>query len=215
MRPRVRVKICGVTAPAVARLAAVAGADAVGLVFAESRRRVTVAQAGQIVAALPPFVAAVGVFVDAPVEEVLSVAHGIPLDVVQLHGEEPPEEVAALRAQGLRVVKAVRVGDRLDAEVLGRYRAAAAVLLDTRAAGAAGGTGRPFDWTLVRGLSERVPLVLSGGLTPENVTEALEIVRPYAVDVSSGVETDGRKDPEKIRAFVEEVRRWECQAAMW
>lgn len=214
MRPRVRVKICGVTAPAVAEAAAAAGADAVGLVFAESRRRVTVAQAGQIAAALPPFVAAVGVFVDAPVEEVLALAHGIPLDVVQLHGEEPPEEVAVLRAQGLRVVKALRVGDRLDPEDLERYRGATAVLLDARAAGAAGGTGRPFAWGLVRGLSERMPLVLSGGLTPENVTEALEIVRPYAVDVSSGVETDGRKDPEKIRAFIEAVRRWEFQEEM-
>ncbi|MDQ7851234.1 MAG: phosphoribosylanthranilate isomerase [Armatimonadota bacterium] len=214
MRPRVRVKICGVTSPEVARAAAAAGADAVGLVFAESRRRVTVAQAEQIAAVLPPFVAAVGVFVDAPVEEVLTVAHGIPLDAVQLHGEETPQEVAALRAQGLRVVKAVRVGHRLDTEALERYRGASAVLLDTCVTGAAGGTGRPFDWSLARGLSERVPVVLSGGLTPENVAEALEVVRPYAVDVSSGVETDGRKDPEKIRAFIEAVRRWECRMAL-
>jgi len=214
VRPRVRVKICGVAAPEVARAAAAAGADAVGLVFAESRRRVTVAQAEQVAAALPPFVAAVGVFVDAPVEEVLALAHGIPLDVVQLHGEEPPEEVAALRAQGLRVVKALRVGDRFDAKELERYRAATAVLLDTRTAGAAGGTGRSFDWVLARGLSERMSVILSGGLTPENVTEALEVVRPYAVDVSSGVETDGRKDPEKIHAFIEAVRRWECRGEM-
>ena len=206
---RVRVKICGVGSPEIARVAAEAGADAVGLIFAESRRRVTVAQATQIAAALPPFVSAVGVFVDAPSDEVLTLAHGIPLDTVQLHGEESPEMVEVLRAQGLRVVKAVRVGERVEDAVLVRYRAASAVMLDTRVDGMAGGGGRAFDWHLAKGLSGRYPLILSGGLTPENVAQALEIVRPFAVDVSSGVETDGQKDPYKIRKFIGQVRRWE------
>ncbi len=206
---RVRVKICGVMSPEIVHAAADAGADAVGLIFAESRRRVTVVQAAQIVGALPPFVLAVGVFVDAPPDEVLSLAHGVPLDAVQLHGEEPPEMIEVLRAQGVRVIKAVRVGESLDAAELERYRAASAIMLDTRTDGLAGGSGRAFDWHLARGLSERFPLMLSGGLAADNVAQALGIVRPLGVDVSSGVETDGRKDPEKIREFVEQVRRWE------
>jgi phosphoribosylanthranilate isomerase len=206
---RVRVKICGVTTPEIAAAAAAAGADAVGLIFAESRRRVTVAQAARIVAALPPFISAVGVFVDAPADEVLSLAHGIPLDAVQLHGEEPPETVAALRGQGLRVLKAIRVGDRIEPVDLERYRGASALLFDAKADGLAGGSGRAFDWHLARGLGDRCTLILSGGLTPENVLQALEIVRPFAVDVSSGVEAGGAKDPERIRQFIGQVRRWE------
>jgi len=203
------VKICGVLSPEIAQAAANAGADAIGLIFAESRRRVTVAQAARIVAVLPPFVSAVGVFVDAPADEVLSLAHGVPLDAVQLHGEEPPEMIEILRAQGVRVLKAVKVGERVDVAEVERYRAASALMLDTRVDGLAGGSGHAFDWNLAKGLSDRFPLILSGGLVPENVTQALEIVRPFGVDVSSGVETGGQKDPEKIRKFIEQVRRWE------
>ena len=203
------MKICGVLSPEIAQAAADAGADAVGLIFAESRRRVTVAQAAQIVSALPPFVSAVGVFVDASADEVLSLAHGVPLDAVQLHGEEPPEMIEILRAQGVRVLKAVKVGESVDVAELERYRAVSALMLDTKVDGLAGGSGRPFVWNLARGLSEQFPLILSGGLTPENVVPALDIVRPFGVDVSSGVETDGQKDPEKIRKFIEQVRRWE------
>ncbi|MDQ7828887.1 MAG: phosphoribosylanthranilate isomerase [Armatimonadota bacterium] len=212
--PRVRVKICGVQDPATAEAAATAGADAVGLVFAESRRRVTVAQATAIARALPPFVAAVGVFVDAPLEEVLALAHGVPLDAVQLHGEESPEEVEALRAQGLRVIKAVRVGEEDSAAVVRaaveRFSRASAILLDSRGEGVAGGSGRPFPWAVGEGLSARMPVIVSGGLRAETVPEALTRLRPYGVDVSSGVERDGRKDPEAIRAFVAAVRAWEC-----
>ena len=203
------MKICGVLSPEIAQAAAAAGADAIGLILAESRRRVTVAQAARIVAVLPPFVSAVGVFVDAPADEVLSLAHGVPLDAVQLHGEEPPEMIEVLRAQGVRVLKAVKVGESVDVAELERYRAASALMLDTRVDGLAGGSGLAFDWNLVRGMSGRFALILSGGLTPENVTQALDILRPFGVDVSSGVETDGQKDPEKIRKFIEQVRRWE------
>ena len=203
------MKICGVLSPEIAQAAADAGADAIGLILAESRRRVTVAQAARIVSALPPFVSAVGVFVDAPADEVLSLAHGVPLDAVQLHGEEPPEMIEILRAQGVRVLKAVKVGESVDSAELQRYRAASALMLDTKVDGVAGGSGRVFEWNLAKGLSDRFPLILSGGLVPENVAQALEVVRPFGVDVSSGVETDGQKDPEKIRKFIEQVRRWE------
>jgi phosphoribosylanthranilate isomerase len=206
---RVRVKICGVMTSEIAAVAAEAGADAIGLVFAPSRRRVTIEQASAIVAELPPFVAAVGVFVDMPADEVETTARGLPLDAVQLHGDEPPEMCSLLRRQGIRVIKAVRVADRVDVDLLDRYRSAAALMLDTHVDGLAGGSGRAFDLEAARGLSDRFPLILSGGLTPDNVGRALDIVRPYGVDVSSGVETDGRKSPEKIRQFIERVRQWE------
>jgi phosphoribosylanthranilate isomerase len=205
----VRIKICGVMTPQVAAAAAEAGADAVGFIFAPSRRRVSVEQAAAIAAVLPPFVARVGVFVDARAEEMEAAARAVPLDVVQLHGAEPPELVAALRRRGLGVVKALRVADRLDPEDLERYRPASAVMLDTKVDGPAGGSGQPFPWEVARGVSDRFTIILSGGLRAENVAEALAIVRPYGVDVSSGVESDGRKDPDKIRQFMDEVRRWE------
>lgn len=206
---RVRVKICGVMTSEIAAVAAEAGADAIGLVFAPSRRRVTIEQASAIVAELRPFVAAVGVFVDMPADEVETTARGLPLDAVQLHGDESPEMCSLLRRQGIRVIKALRVGDRVDEDLLGRYRQASAVMLDTKVDGLAGGSGRAFDWEVARGVSDRFPIFLSGGLTPDNVGRALDIVRPYGVDVSSGVETDGRKSPEKIRQFIERVRQWE------
>lgn len=206
---RVRVKICGVMTPQIAAAAVEAGADAVGFIFAPSRRRVSMAEAAAIAQSLPPFVARVGVFVDAPAAEVEAAARAVPLGVVQLHGEEPPETVAALRRQGLDVIKALRVSDRLNPEDLERYGAASALMLDTQVDGLAGGSGRSFTWEVAGGLSDRFTIILSGGLRAENVAEALAIVRPYGVDVSSGVETEGHKDPEKIRHFIDEVRRWE------
>jgi phosphoribosylanthranilate isomerase len=206
---RVRVQICGVMSPEIAAVAAEAGADAIGLVFAPSRRRVSIEHASAIVGALPPFVAAVGVFVDSPADEVEAIARGLPLDGVQLHGDEPPEMCAWLQHQGIRVIKAVPVADRVDEALLSRYRKASAVMLDTKVDGLAGGSGRSFDWEVARGTSGRFLIVLSGGLTPDNVGRALDIVRPYGVDVSSGVETDGHKDPAKIRMFTERVRQWE------
>lgn len=207
---RVRVKICGTKTPEIALAAADAGADAIGLVFAPSRRRVTVGEATRIVAALPPFITPVAVFVDAPEDEVASIVHGLSINTVQLHGEEPPEMCEWLRGQGIRVIKALRVGDALDPAIVERYRAASAILLDTKVDGVLGGTGRTFDWTAARGLAERFRIVVSGGLNSENVTAALDILRPYGVDVSSGVETDDEKDPAKIRNFVDRVRRWEA-----
>lgn len=196
-----RVKICGIRTASAALAAAEAGADAVGFVFyPPSPRFVPPARAAELARRLPPFVLRVGVFVNAPVQVVEEVAEQVGLDVVQLHGDEPPEVCARLRR---RVIKAVRV-DGPDAVARAREYPVAAVLLDAHVPGLYGGTGRRFDWSLVRGLDK--PVILSGGLTPDNVGEAIRQARPYAVDASSGVETAGEKDPEKIAAFVRAVR---------
>jgi indole-3-glycerol phosphate synthase/phosphoribosylanthranilate isomerase len=206
---RIAVKICGITTVEDGRLAVAAGADAVGFVFwPKSPRAVLPATARLIAAALPPFVLRVGVFVDASPEEMRRVADEVGLDVVQLHGDEPPEAVALAPR---RAIKAVRVGPGFLPEDALRYTGrAGALLVDTRADGleTPGGTGRTFDWSLVRPVRAATPfLVLAGGLTPDNVGEAIAAVRPDAVDVSSGVESSpGRKDPAKVRAFVDAVR---------
>lgn len=214
----VRVKICGITDMETATAAVAAGADALGFVFAESRRKVAPEAAREIILGLPPFVSAVGVFVDAPLELVREVADYCRLDAVQLHGMESPEYCTQL---GLKVIKAFGVRPKeapssgtaagalvseSDLELIDTYRSVSAVLLDTAVPGLAGGTGRTFDWGLLNGKRFKIPLILAGGLTPENVTSAVRTVRPYAVDVSSGVETDGRKDAAKIKAFIKQVK---------
>jgi phosphoribosylanthranilate isomerase len=207
-RRGVAVKVCGITSVEDGVMAAEAGADAIGLVFwPGSPRAVDVSRAREIAAALPPFVLRVGVFVDAPREEMARVADAVGLDLLQLHGQEAPESLAGLPR---RALKAVRVGPGFQAAQALRYEGrAAGILLDTRVPGGApGGTGQTFDWTAVREVRERLAwLMLAGGLTPDNVARALAEVRPDAVDVSSGVESaPGRKDAEKVRAFIEAVR---------
>jgi phosphoribosylanthranilate isomerase len=203
----VAVKICGITSPEDGRMAAEAGADAVGLVFwPGSPRRVDLATAGRISAALPPFVLRVGVFVDAGRDELVRAADEAGLDLLQLHGSEPPDAVENLPR---RALKALRVGDGFVlAEALRYEGRAAGLVLDTKDAAAPGGTGRSFDWTLAQGVRDRVKfLMLAGGLHAGNVAEAIRTVRPDAVDVSSGVESaPGRKDPAKVRAFVAAAR---------
>ena len=195
-----RVKICGVTNVEDALLAVEAGADALGLVFAESPRKVSLAMAEQIVAGLPPLVSVVGVFLNNAIAEVAELAERVPLDVVQLHGEESPEDCGRLPC---KVIKRFNIlendsGVALRAR-LERYRVAA-YLLDPGAGG-----GQTFNWQVAQGLSG--PLIVSGGLNPDNVAAAIQALRPFAVDVSSGVEREpGRKDPQKVRAFVEAVR---------
>lgn len=212
MADRIFVKLCGITSVADAALAVEAGADAVGFVFwPMSSRRVEAEKAAAISRTLPPFMLRVGVFVDAPAEEMSRVADRVGLDLLQLHGDEPPEALGGLAR---RALKAVRVGKGFKAEEALRYGEAAGLLVDTRLPGETmmpGGTGVPFDWTLVRGVREHATfLMLAGGLSPDNVAEALTAVRPDAVDVSSGVESlPGRKDPAKVRAFVRAVREWE------
>jgi phosphoribosylanthranilate isomerase len=204
---RLFVKVCGITSPEDGAAAAEAGADAIGLVFwPQSPRAVTLEQARAIGAALPPFVVRVGVFVDAGRDEMARVADAVGLDLLQLHGSEPPEALAVLPR---RALKAIRVGDGFAPEDALRYEGrAAGLLLDTRAPGAPGGTGRAFDWSLVRDVRERSRfLLLAGGLGPENVCAAIEAVRPDGVDASSRLEAaPGRKDHARVRAFVEAVR---------
>ncbi len=205
---RTRVKICGITRPVDALSAAEAGADAVGLVFAESSpRNVSLDQARAICAALPPFVTVVGLFVDAPAERIHAVLGQVPLDLLQFHGHETPEQC---RTYGRPYIKAIHVrasGDPGIQAQAQRYGDAAGFLLDTYSPAAAGGTGQVFDWSCVPRDVGR-PLILAGGLTPENVAAAIKQVRPYAVDVSSGVEQNkGVKDAAKIAAFLRSVYR--------
>jgi phosphoribosylanthranilate isomerase len=207
---RLLVKICGITSPGDAVLAVESGADALGFVFwPMSPRRIDPERAAEIARGLPEPVLRVGVFVDAPREDMERIADGVGLDVLQLHGDEPPEALAGLPRP---VLKAVRVGPGFAAEEAARYcERAAGLVVDTRLPGETqmpGGTGVPFDWSLVKGLTDRVPfLMLAGGLTPANVAAAVRAVRPQAVDVSSGVEgLPGRKDPAKVRAFLDAAR---------
>ena len=201
---RTRVKICGITRPDHASVAAGAGADAIGLMFYEpSPRYVTPARARAVCAALPPLVSVVGVFVNPQPGEIETVVEGLPVDLLQFHGEEPPELCART---GKPYVKAVRVRSRDDiVKAAARYTDARALLLDAHHDALWGGTGSRFDWSVVPAVVGR-PIVLAGGLTPANVAEAIRLVRPFAVDVSGGVESaPGEKDAESIERFMKEV----------
>jgi phosphoribosylanthranilate isomerase len=195
----VRVKICGITSPEDALLAVSAGAFALGFNFhVASPRYVEVDRARAISAALPPGVWRVGVFVNRPRREVDEIAASAGLTALQFHGDEPPEYCRGWR---LTVVKAARVRTRADVERLAAYPVEL-MLVDAYVEGVHGGTGERFDWSLLRGI-DRTRLVLAGGLTPENVAAAVRTVRPFAVDVASGVEArPGIKDPEKVKQFV-------------
>ncbi len=202
---RVRVKICGITRCEDALAAVRLGADAIGLVFyASSPRAVTLAQAQEIVRALPPFVTVVGLFVDAPPEEIRAVLDGVRIDLLQFHGDETPGDCSGY---GKPYIKAVRMQEGVDvAEITHRYADASGLLLDSYRAGVAGGTGETFDWARVPPDVDK-PIILAGGLTPENVADAIVQVRPYAVDVSGGVESaKGIKDAGKIAAFMRGVK---------
>lgn len=200
-----RVKICGITRAEDAVAAARLGADAIGLMFyPPSPRCVTLVQGRRIAAALPPFVTLVGVFVDPSPEQVRAALSQLPLHLLQFHGDEAPEFCAGF---GLEYIKAARVRPGLDlVQYASRHGAARGLLLDAYVPGAHGGTGQSFDWSLIpRDLP--LPLVLSGGLDASNVAEAVRRVRPWAVDVSSGVESArGIKDPARISAFIRGVR---------
>jgi phosphoribosylanthranilate isomerase len=204
-RERTRVKICGISDIETARVAADAGADAIGLVFYRpSPRYVAPALAAAIARSLPPYVMAVGLFVDAARDEVAAVLDTVGLDLLQFQGDEPPEFCAAF---GRPFVRAVRVEPGTDLlEYADRFSRAKALLLDAHVPGQPGGTGQTFDWAgIPRELP--VPLILSGGLTAQNVGRAVREVRPWAVDVSSGVERSrGVKDPAKIVDFIRSVR---------
>ncbi len=202
---RTRIKICGITRPEDGVAVANAGGDAIGLVFyGPSPRHVTIAQAQAVVAALPPFVTVVGLFVNASDDEIRDVLDAVPLGLLQFHGDEP---AGICGGYDLPYIKALRMAPGLDvAATVACYQDAQGILLDAYRSGVAGGTGEIFDWQAVpEGLKK--PIILAGGLTPQNVSEAIAVVQPYAVDVSGGVETaKGIKDIKKISAFVAAVR---------
>ena len=203
--PAVRSKICGITRIEDALAAVEAGADAIGFVFyAKSPRAVTVQQARAIIAGLPPFVTTVGLFVNASACELNETLDAVPLDLLQFHGDETPEECAGYHRPYIKALR-VKAGDDIAASCAA-YAGASGILLDAYVEGIPGGTGEAFDWSLIpQGLSK--PIILAGGLCAENVAQAIAQVRPYAVDVSGGVEQGkGIKDSAKIRAFMQAVR---------
>lgn len=196
------VKVCGITSPEDALVAADSGADAIGLLFAESPRRLSRERAREISAVPPSRVARVGVFVDATTDEVLSTAREVGLDYAQLHGEETPDTVAKIRAGGVKVVKALRVRDEGSLSSMEDY-AADMYLLDSWSERARGGTGERFNWALAGNIRRYDNILISGGITLENVGEALDFFEPYGVDASSSLErAPGEKDDERVRRFV-------------
>jgi phosphoribosylanthranilate isomerase len=204
-----RVKICGITNVADARAAVELGAWAIGMIFHEqSPRRCELEEAAVIGAALRRRVELVGVFVNSPLDDVMSVLESVPLTIVQLHGDEGPSYCdEARRRTGLKLMKAVRVQDRAAARALSAYRTDYH-LMDSHVSGSWGGTGQRFDWQLAAEHPHEPALVLSGGLDPQNVAEAIEVTQPFAVDVASGVEAEpGRKDLELLRRFFDSVER--------
>jgi phosphoribosylanthranilate isomerase len=200
---RTRVKICGMTRRQDADFAAKSGADAIGLVFyPPSPRAVSIAQARDVVADLAPFVSVVALFVDPTPELVLECQEALPIDIIQFHGDEP---AMFCEQFGKPYIKAIRMkpGTELSA-LTEHYASAKALLLDAYQPGVPGGTGQTFDWSMIADVD--MPLILAGGLNADNVKQAIQQVRPFAVDVSGGVESEkGIKSHEKISAFMREV----------
>jgi len=206
--PRVKVKICGITNWADARRACEAGADFLGFNFyRKSSRYISPARARKIVARLPRRVRAVGVFVNETEAYVLETARTVGLNCLQLHGDESPALVSSLR-RSFAVIKAIRVGKSFRHSRLRAFKDASAILLDAFVPHVRGGTGSTFNWSRVRqtGRSRRPQIFLAGGISAENADEAISVVKPYAIDVCSGVETaPGKKDPAKIVALMRAV----------
>lgn len=203
---RTRVKICGFTRVEDARAAARLGVDAIGLVFySQSPRNVSIARAIEITRALPAFVSVVGLFVDAEPDWIRDVLAEVNIDCLQFHGNEAPEDC---RLYAKPYIKAVRMRADVDLdEIQAQYADAAGLLLDAYHPGVQGGTGSGFDWDLIAG-NLTLPLILAGGLSPENAALAVQQVKPYALDVSSGVEAGkGIKDAEKMAAFIRKINQ--------
>ncbi len=199
-----RIKICGITNVEDALQAVEAGADALGFVFyAKSPRFITPQEAQTIIAELPPLVTTVGLFVNEPMPRIRRAMAAARLDVVQLHGDESPQDCLL---EPLRVIKALRVQDASSLAAADSYQVSA-LLLDAWCDEAYGGTGKRFDWQLAKRLTGQRSLILAGGLNPENIIDAVRLVKPYGVDVSSGVEArPGKKDHQKVAEFICRVR---------
>ncbi len=210
---RTRVKVCGITRVEDAREVVASGADAIGLVFyGPSSRCVSIAQAQAIVRSIPPLVSVVGVFVDPPEEELAQVLADVRLDLVQFHGRESPQRCRLCSVPYIKAIK-MRPGISLEHEAQ-RYAQSRGLLLDTYMPSLVGGTGRTFPWEQIPADLER-PVILAGGLTAENVGQAIDVVGPFAVDVSSGVEsTGGIKDGEKVHRFLAAVRAADARRAV-
>ncbi len=200
----IRVKICGITNRDDALHAVEAGADALGFVFhAASPRGISPEEAAGIIASLPPFVQAVGLFVNADIDFVNETSDLCRLDIVQLHGDEPPDFCDLVSR---RVIKVFRVKNITSLDPMKEYRVAG-YLLDAWSPGAYGGTGIAFNWEVAEIAKQYGPIILAGGLTPDNVRQAVERVNPFGVDVSSGVESSpGKKDPAKVQAFIRHAK---------
>ena len=206
MASPVRIKICGITRLEDAVCAASLGVDALGFVFyRKSPRYISPEKAAAIIEWLPPFVSAVGLFVNPLQADIDGALQACPLDIIQLHGDESPGFCAS---QTRRVIKAIPVAEQADLARARDYDCP--MLLDARApAGVHGGTGKSFDWTILDGFEHARPLILAGGLGPDNVRQALDVRQWFAVDVSSGVESEpGIKDADKMRRFVAHVRQF-------
>lgn len=202
---RIRTKICGITRVEDALIAAQAGVDAIGLVFyAKSPRAVSVAQAKDIIAALPPFVSTVGLFVNTSRAEINAILAELPLDVLQFHGDETPDDCEGFARPYFR---ALRMQPGVDiAQEAAKYTSAQAILLDAWVPGVHGGTGERFDWAQIP-VDLAKPLILAGGLNADNAPQAMQQVKPWALDVSGGVESSkGIKDADKMRRFLYAVQ---------
>lgn len=200
----VRIKICGITNIEDALLSVDLGANALGFVFYKgSKRYIEPDNAKSIISKLPPFVTTVGVFANQELDELKKIKEKAGFDAFQLHGDESPD--FCMKLEG-KIIKAIRVKDSIDPKEVESYPAQA-ILFDNYSAEAYGGTGETFGWEILKGFDTSKKIILSGGLTPENVAQAVKIVNPYAVDVSSGVEENpGRKNPNKLKRFIKAVR---------
>lgn len=200
----VRVKICGITNAEDAQDAVALGADALGFIFADSPRRITETAARVIIKSLPPFISSVGLFVNESIERVKDVCEFCGIYTVQLHGEESPEYLYGLA--GYKIIKAFRVRDRNVLDILKDY-SVDAFLLDSYTQGKMGGTGTSFPWEIAKEAKRFGQIIIAGGLTPENIADAIIVAHPYAVDVSSGVETrPGKKDKDLMKRFIAVVK---------
>lgn len=199
-----KVKICGLKEARHVKAAVNAGADAIGFVFAPSKRLVSIAQAHELAKHVPEGVLKIGVFVNPTAEELRAAVEGVPLDYVQYHGEETP---AFIREQGYPAIKALSVRSAEDVQAAAQYDVDY-YLFDAPGTDFKGGSGHTFDWTLLETVGiPKEKLILAGGLKQENICEAISLVSPFMVDVSSGVETDGVKDIEKIEGFLQVVKK--------
>ncbi len=202
-----KVKICGITNLEDAMEAVNSGYDALGFIFTDSPRKINIEAAEYILKALPPFINCVAVFMDESPAFIKDVLKNCPFDTIQLHGEENPQVLLQFKPQK-KIIKSIRIKDEHSLKAIDNYKEADAFLLDTYVKDVAGGTGQTFDWKLARTAKKyNKPIILSGGLTPENITEAIKVVEPFAVDVSSGVEEHpGKKSRALMKDFILKIK---------